>query len=166
MNNDFWVTRGAIYQWFSLVTSSLVKIIGKSPHSWPKSRYSRQFMHHSLYHEQDPIWSFATQFLSELRYFQSNILFEIWSTGLCVQPCHLFPYLHPAETFLSTCVCVWKMEISVSRVLNEWQMCGSDDKNDYSMSISPHHLGRFQWIGITVLIRRACPLTLVISSRK
>ena len=25
-----------IYQWFSLVTSSLVKIIGKSPHSWPK----------------------------------------------------------------------------------------------------------------------------------
>ena len=36
MNNDFWVTRDAIYQWFSLVTSSLVKIIGKSPHSWPK----------------------------------------------------------------------------------------------------------------------------------
>ena len=25
-----------ICQWFSLVTSSLVKIIGKSPHSWPK----------------------------------------------------------------------------------------------------------------------------------
>ena len=31
MNNDFCVTRGAICQWFSLVTSSLVKIIVKSP---------------------------------------------------------------------------------------------------------------------------------------
>ena len=37
----FWVTRNAICQWFSLVTSSLVKIIGKSPHSWPKNRCSR-----------------------------------------------------------------------------------------------------------------------------
>ena len=33
MNNDFLVTREMICQWFSL---SLVKIIGKSPHSWPK----------------------------------------------------------------------------------------------------------------------------------
>ena len=41
VNNEFWVTRDAICQRFSLVTSSLVKIIGKSPHSWPKSRYSR-----------------------------------------------------------------------------------------------------------------------------
>ena len=41
VNNDFWVTRDAICQRFSLVTSSLVKIIGKSPHSWPKNRYSR-----------------------------------------------------------------------------------------------------------------------------
>ena len=36
VNNDFGVTREAICQWFSLETSSLVKIIGKSPHSWPK----------------------------------------------------------------------------------------------------------------------------------
>ena len=36
MNNDFLVTREVICQWFSLVTSSLVKIIGKSPHSWLK----------------------------------------------------------------------------------------------------------------------------------
>ena len=36
VNNDFLVTREVICQWFSLVTSSLVKIIGKSPHSWPK----------------------------------------------------------------------------------------------------------------------------------
>ena len=36
MNNDFWVTHDVICQWFSLVTSSLVKVIGKSPHSWPK----------------------------------------------------------------------------------------------------------------------------------
>ena len=28
VNNDFWVTRDAIRQYFSLVTSSLVKIIG------------------------------------------------------------------------------------------------------------------------------------------
>ena len=36
MNNDFLVTPVVICQCFSLVTSSLVKIIGKSPHSWPK----------------------------------------------------------------------------------------------------------------------------------
>ena len=36
MNNDFLVTREVICQWFSLVTSSLVIIIGKSPHSWLK----------------------------------------------------------------------------------------------------------------------------------
>ena len=36
MNNDFLVTREVICQSFSLVTSSLVKIIGKSPHSWQK----------------------------------------------------------------------------------------------------------------------------------
>ena len=41
MNNDFWVILNAIYQWFSLVTSSLVKIIGKSPNVWLKNRYSR-----------------------------------------------------------------------------------------------------------------------------
>ena len=33
VNNDFRVTRDAICQWFLLVNSSLVKIIGKSPHS-------------------------------------------------------------------------------------------------------------------------------------
>ena len=31
---------------FSLVTSSPVKIIGKSPHSWPKNRYSWSLMHY------------------------------------------------------------------------------------------------------------------------
>ena len=36
MNNDFVVTQEVICQWFSLVTSSLVRISGKSPHSWPK----------------------------------------------------------------------------------------------------------------------------------
>ena len=36
VNNNFLVTREVICQRFSLVTSSLVKIIGKSPHSWPK----------------------------------------------------------------------------------------------------------------------------------
>ena len=35
MNNDF-VTREAIQQWFSCVTSSHVKIVAKSPHSWQK----------------------------------------------------------------------------------------------------------------------------------
>ena len=34
VNNDFGGTRDAICQWFSLVTSSLVKIVGKSPHLW------------------------------------------------------------------------------------------------------------------------------------
>ena len=47
--NDFLVTREVICQWFALMTSSLVKIIGKSPHSWPKNHYSRWLMHCSLY---------------------------------------------------------------------------------------------------------------------
>ena len=41
VNNDFWVTSEAICQWFSRVTKSGVKIIGKLPHEWPKNRYSR-----------------------------------------------------------------------------------------------------------------------------
>ena len=41
VNNDFLVTSGVICQWFSRVTKSRVKIIGKSPHEWPKNRYSR-----------------------------------------------------------------------------------------------------------------------------
>ena len=49
VNNDFWVTREAICQWFSLVTSYLVKIIGQSPHSWHKNRYSRLLVYYSLY---------------------------------------------------------------------------------------------------------------------
>ena len=40
MNNDFFVTREAIRQWFSLVTSSLVKIIAESPHSWQKTLFA------------------------------------------------------------------------------------------------------------------------------
>ena len=36
VNKDFWVTSEAICQWFSLVTKSRVKIIGKSHHEWPK----------------------------------------------------------------------------------------------------------------------------------
>ena len=35
MNNDFWVTSETICQWFSRVTKSRVKIIGKSTHEWP-----------------------------------------------------------------------------------------------------------------------------------
>ena len=41
VNNDILVTREVICQWFSFVISSLVKIIAKSTHSWPKNRYSR-----------------------------------------------------------------------------------------------------------------------------
>ena len=36
MNNDFCITGEAICQWFSRVTKSRVKIIGKSHHEWPK----------------------------------------------------------------------------------------------------------------------------------
>ena len=36
MNNDFLFAPEAIQQWFSYVTSSLVKIIAESPHSWQK----------------------------------------------------------------------------------------------------------------------------------
>ena len=36
VNNDFWVTSEAICQWFSQVTKSRVKIIGKSHHEWPQ----------------------------------------------------------------------------------------------------------------------------------
>ena len=41
VNNDLGFTRDAICQWFLPVTSSLVKIIGKSPNSWHQNRYSR-----------------------------------------------------------------------------------------------------------------------------
>ena len=41
VNNDFWVTSEAICQWFSRVTKSRVKIIGKSHHEWPQNRYWR-----------------------------------------------------------------------------------------------------------------------------
>ena len=41
VNNDFWVTSEAICQWFSQVTKSWVKIIGKSHHKWPKNHYSQ-----------------------------------------------------------------------------------------------------------------------------
>ena len=41
VNNNFWVTSEAICQWFSRVTKSRVKIIGKTHHEWPKNRYSR-----------------------------------------------------------------------------------------------------------------------------
>ena len=34
MNNEFFYTHEVIRQWFSLMTSSLMKIIAKSPHSW------------------------------------------------------------------------------------------------------------------------------------
>ena len=60
VNNDFLVTSEVICQWFlanhwfSLVTSSLAKIIGKSPASWPKieciilflTRYFMFWTHH------------------------------------------------------------------------------------------------------------------------
>ena len=57
VNNDFLVTSGVICQWFSRVTKSRVKIIGKSPHEWPKNRYSPvtnvlfYFLHATLYLE-------------------------------------------------------------------------------------------------------------------
>ena len=41
VNNDFGVASEAICQWFSRVTKSWVKIIGKSHHEWPQNRYSR-----------------------------------------------------------------------------------------------------------------------------
>ena len=40
VNNKFLVTSEVICQWFSRVTKSWVKIIGKSPHEWPKNHYS------------------------------------------------------------------------------------------------------------------------------
>ena len=36
VNNDFFVTSEAIWQWFSRVTKSRVKIIAESPHEWQK----------------------------------------------------------------------------------------------------------------------------------
>ena len=36
VNKDFFVTRDAIQQWFSLVTLSLMKILAEWPHLWHK----------------------------------------------------------------------------------------------------------------------------------
>ena len=41
VNNDFWVTSEAICQWFSWVTKSRVKIIGKIASRVTQNRYSR-----------------------------------------------------------------------------------------------------------------------------
>ena len=37
VNNQFLVTRDVIHQELSLVTASVVRIIGESPYSWPKT---------------------------------------------------------------------------------------------------------------------------------
>ena len=46
MNSDFWVKSEAICQWFSRMTKSRVKIIGKSHHEWTQRRYLRQRMYY------------------------------------------------------------------------------------------------------------------------
>ena len=48
VNNDVVVMSGGICQWFSQVTKSRVKIIGISPHEWPKNRYSRYRMYYFI----------------------------------------------------------------------------------------------------------------------
>ena len=48
MNNDFWVMSEEICQWFSRVTKSRVKIIGKSHHKWHKNHYSQKRMYHFI----------------------------------------------------------------------------------------------------------------------
>ena len=63
------VTREVICQWFSRVTKSRVKIIGKSPHQWPKKSLFTvtnvlfYFLHAILYLEHIPFrckqWSIA-----------------------------------------------------------------------------------------------------------
>ena len=40
VNSNFVVTSEVILQWFSRVTKSRVKIIGKLPHEWPQNHYS------------------------------------------------------------------------------------------------------------------------------
>ena len=52
VNNNFWVTSEAIWQKFSSVTKSRVKIIGKSLHEWLKKRCSRQRMYYSIPYNQ------------------------------------------------------------------------------------------------------------------
>ena len=54
VNNDFWVTSEAICQYFSRVTKSRMKIIGKSHHEWPQNRYSRYRM--NLFYFLHAIW--------------------------------------------------------------------------------------------------------------
>ena len=71
VDNDFVVTRETICQWLSLVTLSLVKIIGKSLYSWPhKNRYSCKLVHYSIFHtlhnesiNDDKNYDFHTSFL-------------------------------------------------------------------------------------------------------
>ena len=67
MNNDSFVTREAIRKLFSLVTSSLVKIIAESPHSWQKTLFT---VTHALF------------FISSISY-----------TGTNFQRCHIWPWM-------------------------------------------------------------------------
>ena len=142
MNNDFWVTRDVICQWFSLVTSSLVKIFGKLPHSWPKNRYSRQLMHYSLYHntilhsytQNDGLYIETGPWCLVTACYPRNIV-----TWPCPQ-CYLIPTCHRGGGGVPMGVCAGPSlsPSLVTQVLDTWLPSGSRAllTNNFSTIIS------------------------------
>ena len=88
MNNDFWVTSEAICQWFSRVT--LVKIICKSPHSWPKNHGNSCIILY-VFHEEEfqlnVLWTEIYQYfhvVGDEKLAKSNNFHSIKQTSKCL----------------------------------------------------------------------------------
>ena len=52
VNSDVLDTSEVIHQWCSRIVQVWVKIIGESPHDWPKTRYWRQAIYHFISYQQ------------------------------------------------------------------------------------------------------------------
>ena len=97
---NIWVTLEVICQWFSLVTSSLGKIIGKSPHSWPKNRHWQKLMHYSLYA------TLCNRNVHTHTHFCHKVVHcEIWNC--CIVGFVILIYYHIREALLVTNIFNW-----------------------------------------------------------
>ena len=83
MNNAFWVTSEAIYQWFSRVTKSRVKIIGKSHHEWPKtSRVKIIGKSHHEWPKKRYSWQRIYYFISYTQFYVLNTQFFLKQSAI------------------------------------------------------------------------------------
>ena len=97
----FFVTREAIRQWFSLVTSSLIKIIAESPHSRQKiSNHDKSYiiLLSLLLKQTIKLWGVAEQFHA-LRVIWVVILFHRYHTKYDPQQKEIIEALHHFKAY-------------------------------------------------------------------